>query len=69
MAKPGANDNMNLSIYDIQNQFVGECNTDERFVVSELCMPALQLTLATRVVDVVSEWGSLYVLLRNGRVR
>lgn len=26
------------------------------------------MTLNARVVDVVSEWGSLYVLLRNGRV-
>ena len=37
--------------------------------MSAYCMPALQLTLSTRVVDVVSEWGSLYVLLRDGRVR
>ena len=26
------------------------------------------MALSARVVDVVSEWGSLYVLLRDGRV-
>jgi hypothetical protein len=29
---------------------------------------AYQMTLNGRVVDVVSEWGSLYILLRDGRV-
>ena len=32
------------------------------------CLPAYQMTLNGRVVDVVSEWGSLYILLRDGRV-
>ena len=30
--------------------------------------PAYQHTFNARVVDVISEWGSLYVLLKDGRV-
>lgn len=30
---------------------------------------AYQTTFNSRVIDVLSEWGSLYVLLKDGRVR
>lgn len=30
--------------------------------------PAYQTTFNTRIVDVLSEWGSLYVLLKDGRL-
>lgn len=29
---------------------------------------AYQTTFSTRIVDVLSEWGSLYVLLKDGRL-
>ena len=30
---------------------------------------AYQTTFSSRVIDVLNEWGSLYVLLKDGRVR
>ena len=30
---------------------------------------AYQTTFSCRVIDILSEWGSLYVLLKDGRVR
>ena len=43
--------------YEIQTCQIQNCFT-----------AAYQTTFSTRVVDVLSEWGSLYVLLKDGRV-
>ena len=40
-----------------------------RFSVIPRSLPlAYQTTFSTRILDVLSEWGSLYVLLKDGRL-
>lgn len=38
-------------------------------IPSHTQLPAYQTTFTSRVIDILSEWGSLYVLLKDGRVR
>lgn len=41
---------------------------DCMYIVTLCVCLAYQHTFNARVVDVISEWGSLYVLLKDGRV-
>lgn len=65
--KGASKESKSLAIYDIQNQFVGKF-FGENGLVLDIFLTAYQTTFQTRIVDVLSEWGSLYVLLKDGRL-
>eukprot|EP00795_Rhopilema_esculentum_P008547 gene8547-14548_t len=57
-----------LTIYDIQNKFIGTCNLIPLDLILKPFRPTAFSAPFPEIVDVLGEWGSLHVLTRDGKI-